>query len=66
MLTIRVIHHHEAGHGWSFESPDVPGLVGGPANDALYAESCRHAESAVRFALDRADVAIQHLVPASA
>ena len=29
MDTIRILHHHEPGFGWSFESPDIPGLTGG-------------------------------------
>ena len=76
MRTIRVTHYYEDGYGWSFDSPDVPGLVGGPENDAPYEASCRHAESAVRFALEGDadergepfvdDIAFRHLVPASA
>jgi hypothetical protein len=46
MDPIRILHHHELGYGWSFESPDVPGLTGGSeAYDAT------HAEDAARFAL---------------
>jgi hypothetical protein len=46
MDTIRILHQHEPGYGWSFESPDISGLIGGsdvydPAN----------AEEAARFAL---------------
>jgi hypothetical protein len=29
METIRILHHHAPGYGWSFESPDIPGLTGG-------------------------------------
>jgi hypothetical protein len=75
MRTIRIRHHHEDGYGWSFSSPDLPGLIGGPDNDGDYAASCRHAESAVRFSLkcdaeERGelappDVAIEHFVPTS-
>lgn len=25
MDTIRILHHHEPGFGWSFESPDITG-----------------------------------------
>ena len=46
MLTIRILHHHEPGYDWSFESPDIPGLAGG--SDTYDAAS---AEDAARFAL---------------
>jgi len=46
MDTIRILHHHEPGFGWSFESPDILGLTGG--GDA-YDQA--HAEDAARFAL---------------
>jgi hypothetical protein len=46
MQTIRILHHHEPGYGWSFDSPDVPGLIGG--TDA-YDE--KHAEEAATFTL---------------
>jgi hypothetical protein len=39
MDTIRILHHHTPGYGWSFESPDIPGLTGGTnVYDALQAE----------------------------
>lgn len=76
MRTIHIAHHHEPGYGWSFDSPDIPGLFGGPENDADLAASRRHAESAVRFHLaceadERRepvpdDVTFEHLVPAAA
>lgn len=67
--TIRILHHHAPGFGWSFESPDIPGLTGGAdAYDAA------HAEEAARFALACAaeeqglptpvDLAFEHYVPA--
>ena len=69
MSTIRILHHHEPDHGWSFESPDVPGLTGG--TDTYDA---RHAEEAARFALSctaeeqdmvaPADLVFEHYVPA--
>jgi hypothetical protein len=69
MQTIRILHHHEPGHGWSFDSPDVPGLVGGTE-----AYDPTHAEEAARFALaclaeeqDRStptEIAFEHYVPA--
>lgn len=69
MDTIRILHHHNPGYGWSFESPDVPGLTGGSdVYDAL------HAEDAARFALACAaeerglptptDLVFEHYVPA--
>ncbi len=69
MDTIRILHHHAPGFGWSFDSPEVPGLTGGaeaydPAN----------AEAAARFALACAaeeqglptptDLTFEHYVPA--
>lgn len=68
METIRILHHHETGYGWSFESPDVPGLTGGgDAYDQV------HAEEAARFALECAaeeqgkpaptELAFEHYVP---
>jgi hypothetical protein len=68
METVRILHHHTH-HGWSFESPDVPGLTGG--SDAYDAA---HAEEAARFALKcaaeeqglpaPADLTFEHYVPA--
>ncbi len=46
MDTIRILHHHAPGYGWSFDSPDIPGLTGG--TDTYDAA---HAEEAARFAL---------------
>jgi hypothetical protein len=46
METIRILHHHAPGYGWSFDSPDVLGLIGGTESyDAA------HAEEGARFAL---------------
>jgi hypothetical protein len=69
MRTIRILHHQAPGYGWSFESPDVAGLVGGTSSyDAAYAEE------AARFALASeaeeqgagvpADLIFEHYVPA--
>jgi hypothetical protein len=69
MHTIRILHHHAPGYGWSFDSPDVPGLTGGTETyDPAYAEQ------AAAFALVSAaeeqgvtaslDVAFEHYVPA--
>jgi hypothetical protein len=76
MRTIRIAHHHAPGFGWSFDSPDLPGLFGGPADDADLEAALRHAEGAVRFHLqceaeDRGepipeDARLVHLVPTSA
>jgi hypothetical protein len=46
MDTVRILRRREAGLGWSFESPDVPGLTGG--GDAYDRAT---AEDAARFAL---------------
>jgi hypothetical protein len=46
MDTIRILHHHEHGFGWNFESPDIPGLTGG--GDAY---DRAHTEEAAGFAL---------------
>jgi hypothetical protein len=69
MDTIRILHHQAPGYGWSFESPDIPGLTGGSEEyDAAYAEE------AARFALACAaeeqdlpvpvDLIFEHYVPA--
>jgi hypothetical protein len=69
MNVIRILHHHAAGFGWSFDSPDVVGLTGG---SEIYDPA--HAEEAARFALVCAaeeqglqaptDVSFEHYVPA--
>lgn len=46
MDIIRILHHHQPGYGWSFESPDIPGLIGG---GDTYDQA--QAEDAARFAL---------------
>lgn len=71
MQTIRILHRHEPGYGWSFDSPDVPGLIGG--TDA-YDE--KHAEEAATFTLAcvaeeqgasaPSDLKFEHYVPARA
>jgi hypothetical protein len=69
MVTIRILHHHAPGYGWSFDSPDVAGLTGGADSyDPV------HAEDAARFALSCAaeeqgvpvptDLTFEHYVPA--
>lgn len=64
-------HHHEAGHGWSFASPDLLGLIGGIESDDFGAAR-EAAEAAARFhfscEVDEGrrpvdDVAIEHYVP---
>ncbi|HKG39067.1 MAG TPA: hypothetical protein VKB25_08785 [Conexibacter sp.] len=52
MRTIRITHHDEGSYGWWFTSPDIPGLVGGPDNDADFEAACRWAEDAVSFHLE--------------
>jgi hypothetical protein len=69
MDTIRILHHHAPGYGWSFESPDIPDLTGG--TDVYDAA---HAEEAAKFALACAaeekglpmptGLAFEHYVPA--
>ncbi len=69
MDTIRILHHHAPGHGWSFDSPDLPGLIGGTD---VYDPA--HAEEAARFTLTciaeeqgvpaPTQVAFEHYVPA--
>lgn len=76
MRTIRIIHHHEPAYGWSFEIPDLDGLIGGPEPEADYDRACRFAEEATHFFLEGdaeergepapQDVVFMHLVPASA
>ena len=44
--TIRIIHTERPGYGWGFESPDVPGLIGGSDS---YEQAHEESEAAVRF-----------------
>jgi len=46
METIRILHHHEPGYGWSFDSPDIPGMIGGTDS---YDE--KRAEEVAKFTL---------------
>lgn len=74
MTSVRILHHHEPPYGWSFDSPDLPGLVGG---DDTFAQSRARAESAARFHLeceaeeqgraapDLTALEFEHFVPAS-
>ena len=73
MATIRILHHHAPGFGWSFDSPDVPGLTGGADRyDAGAAEAAARfalacaAEEQGREAPDDIDVTFEHYVPADA
>jgi hypothetical protein len=69
MDTIRILHQHAPDYGWSFDSPDIPGLTGGTE---LYDPA--YAEQAAMFALASAaeeqgvpasdEVAFEHYVPA--
>jgi hypothetical protein len=69
MTAIRILHHHAPGYGWSYDSPDVPGLMGGTDD-----YDAPQAEEAARFALVCAaeeqglpapgDVVFEHYVPA--
>lgn len=68
MGTVRILRRREAGFGWSFESPDAPGLTGG--GDAYDRAS---AEDAARFASASAaeergnpaptEIVFEHFVP---
>jgi hypothetical protein len=68
-MDVRILHHHEPGYGWSFDSPDIPGLVGGtdkydPAEAeraALFALECDAEEHGVQAPV----VTFAHFVPAS-
>jgi hypothetical protein len=69
-MTVRILHHHEPGYGWSFDSPDIPGLVGGTDE-----YDPTEAERAARFALEceaeeqgetvPGAIEFEHYVPAS-
>lgn len=63
MDRIRVIYHDESPHGWWAESPDVERWT---AAGGTYDEVRQLAEDGVRFALERDDVLVVHLVPTSA
>jgi predicted RNase H-like HicB family nuclease len=63
MDPIRVIYHDEPPYGWWAESPDISGWS---AAAASYDEVRTLAEEGVRFALERDDVFVEHLVPTSA
>ena len=49
MDPIRILHKHWPGYGWSYTSPDVPGMTGG---ESTYDESVKQAEIGVRFTLE--------------
>jgi predicted RNase H-like HicB family nuclease len=60
MNTIDVIHHDETPAGWWADSPEIPGwYVAG----ATFAETRQLAEEGVRFALEREDLTVEHVVP---
>jgi predicted RNase H-like HicB family nuclease len=63
MDRIRVIYHDDSPHCWWGESPDIPRWTA--VADTL-AEVRQLAEEGVRFALERDDVIVEHLIPASA
>jgi hypothetical protein len=69
MDTIRILHQTEPGYGWNFDSPDIPGLVGGSElYDPAYAEEA--ARLALAWAAEEqgvpapADLTFEHYVPA--
>lgn len=70
-MDVRVTYHHEEGYGWSFESPELPGLVGGAES---YEDARDVAEKAVAFHLECVaeesgqavpDYTLEHFVPES-
>ncbi len=63
MDPIRVIYHHDPPYCWWAESPEIPRWTA--VADTL-AEIRQLAEDGVRFALERDDVIVEHLVTASA
>jgi hypothetical protein len=69
MATIRILHHHASGYGWSFESPDIAGLTGGTDSyDPAYAEEAARfalaSEAEERGAQPPEDLIFEHYVPA--
>ncbi|HXA54976.1 MAG TPA: hypothetical protein VNV37_08900 [Solirubrobacteraceae bacterium] len=69
MRTIRILHHYEPGYGWSFDSPDIPELIGGgDSYDAAGAE--RAAQFALACNAEKRgveapdDLVFEHFVPA--
>lgn len=63
MDRIRVVCHDDSPHCWWVESPDIPRWT---AVANTLAEVRQLAEEGVRFALERDDVIVEHLVPTSA
>ncbi len=61
MIEVRVIYQRDE-ETWVARSPDVPHWT---AEAGTYAECRRLAEEGVRFALDRADVSVEHFVAES-
>lgn len=68
-MDIRILHHHEPGYGWSFDSRDIPGLIGGTDDsDPAAAERAAwfalesEAEEAGRDAPE--SIRFEHFVPA--
>ncbi len=63
MDRIRVVYHDDSPHCWWAESPDIARWTA--VADTLD-EVRQLAEEGVRFALERDDVIVEHLVPTSA
>ena len=69
MNVIRILHHHSPGYGWSFDSPDIPGLTGGgdaydPAQAeeaATFARACAAEEAGLPAPTE---LTFEHYVPA--
>ena len=71
VMEVRILHHHEPGFGWSFDSPDIPGLVGGtdeynPAEAERAARFALECDAADRGEAPPASVSFEHFVPAAA
>lgn len=70
-MTIRILHHYEPVYGWSFDSPDIPGLIGGtdeydPAEAERAARFALACEAEERGEPAPAEIAFEHFVPAGA
>ena len=59
MVRVRVIYHDDSPHCWWAESPDIPRWT---AAAASHDELRTLVEEGVRFALERDDVTVEHLV----
>jgi len=70
-MTVRILHHREPGYGWRFDSPDIPGLVGGtdeydPAEAERAARFALECEAEERGETPPDSIEFEHYVPAAA